>query len=164
LSKHLTFDLKPFFGFVRAGSLFLPNRRISFAHKLYYTLFWRYNYTPAMLENTCYNTVWLFIEAIDQAAGETSEEEVLMATEAETDKCTRQPAATAAGNVKCLSDPQAASLFIAEIVSEPWGALIQGAITTGTQDRQILTTDQEIQPNPRTENSLRQSMPNLIIS
>ena len=77
-------------------------------------------------EEMCYNSVWLLIEITDQAAGlprgkagATSAEEVLMAVEAETDRCLKQPAVTAARNVKYHLSLQAVSLFIAETVLEP---------------------------------------------
>lgn len=79
-----------------------------------------------MLEAACYNTGWLLIETTDRVvdlprdkAGATSEEEALMATEEKTDRCLRQPAATAAKNVKYPLSPQEASLFIAATALEP---------------------------------------------
>ena len=97
-------------------------------------------------------------------AGATSAEEALMATEAETGRCLRQPAVTAARNVKYPLSPQEVSLFIAETVLEPWEVLIQGALATEAQESQILTMEAEVQPNPSIENSLRHLMPSLIRS
>src|SRR3989344_2806009 len=65
---------------------------------------------------SCYNTAWLLTDITDQA-GEISAEKVL-AIEVQIDRCLKQPAATAAKNVKCHLSQQVASLFIAETVLE----------------------------------------------
>jgi len=67
----------------------------------------------------CYNTVWLLIEITDQGEDATSAEEGLMAVEAKIGRCLRQPAATAARNVKCHLSQLGVNLFIAEIALEP---------------------------------------------
>jgi len=81
------------------------------------------NYAHAMRGAACYNTVWLLIEVTDQVAGlprgkagAALAEEDLMAIGAQIGRCLRQPAVTAAKNVKCHLNQQEVSLFIAEIV------------------------------------------------
>ena len=103
----------------------------------------------------CYNAVWLLVEITDQAAGETLAEEALVAIEVQIDRCLRQPAVTAEKNVKCHSNQQAASLFIAGIVFELWEEiLIQGA-TTEAHQGQILAITTEVRPIPSIKNNLK---------
>mgnify|MGYP001612004513 CR=1 FL=1 len=103
----------------------------------------------------CYNPLWLLIEIIDRVAG---------ATLAEKGKCLRQPAATAAKNVKFPLNPQEANLFIAETVLEPWEeAHFQGG-TIEAHQGQILTIATGDRPILNIKNNLKRLMSSLIKS
>lgn len=90
---------------------------------------------------------WEILEIIEVVVDAALGEEALMATAAETNRCLRQPAVSAARNVKCPLNQTGASLFTAMIVLGLW------------EDPQ---TQEALQPIHSIKNSLRHSMSNLI--